>query len=144
MKKFIYITIGLISLTLGIIGLFLPIIPTTPFLLLSTWLFLRSSQRLYNWLTEHPVLGIYIKSYIKYKGIRKTHKIIAISTLWITMSISIFLLDKIIVKVILFTIASIVTFHILSFKTLTKEEIENIEKMEGELKTNPKHSESQI
>ncbi|MDR2840025.1 MAG: YbaN family protein, partial [Paludibacter sp.] len=57
--KLLFIILGLISLALGIIGIFLPLLPTTPFLLLSAALFARGSQRLYNWLINHRVLGSY-------------------------------------------------------------------------------------
>lgn len=123
-KRITFITLGIMSLILGIVGIVLPVLPTTPFLLLSSYLFLRSSDSLYNWLINHPVLGFYIKSYIKYRAVERKSKIIAILLLWTTMGISIYLVDKAFVKVILLLIGLGVTTHILMLKTLTPELIE--------------------
>ena len=68
MKKNLYIAAGCLSLVLGIIGIFVPVLPTTPFLLLTAWLWLRSSQRLYDWLMSHPHLGKYIRDYMENKA----------------------------------------------------------------------------
>lgn len=123
-KRIAFITLGIMSLILGIVGIVLPVLPTTPFLLLSSYLFLRSSDSLYNWLIDHPVLGFYIKSYIKYRAVERKSKIIAILLLWTTMGISNYLVDKSFVKVILLLIGLGVTTHILMLKTLTPELIE--------------------
>ena len=61
--------LGIVSLALGIAGIFLPLLPTTPFLLLSAWLFVRSSPRLYAWLTNHPRLGPYIRNFRENRAI---------------------------------------------------------------------------
>lgn len=119
-------------MVLGTLGIFLPVLPTTPFLLLASWAFLKSSETLYNWLMNHKVLGIYIRSYIKYRGVSKQQKIIAILTLWITMSISIYMIDKPIVKILLVLIGLGVTTHILMLRTLTKDEMIELEKMRDE------------
>lgn len=134
MKKILYKILGLVCIILGTIGIFLPILPTTPFLLLAAFLFLRSSEELYNWLMNHPVLGVYLKSYIKYRGIRKEHKIMAISSLWLGILFSVYLVDVLFARIFLLTIAILVTIHLLSFRTLSKSDIEDIEKMEVELK----------
>lgn len=81
---------------------------------------------------NHKVLGIYIRSYIKYRGVSKQQKIIAILTLWITMSISIYMIDKPIVKILLVLIGLGVTTHILMLRTLTKDEMIELEKMRDE------------
>ncbi|MDR2626822.1 MAG: YbaN family protein, partial [Dysgonamonadaceae bacterium] len=62
--KYVFISFGFLSLALGILGIFLPLLPTTPFLLLSAFLFARSSQRLYNWLLNHRILGNYIRVFL--------------------------------------------------------------------------------
>ena len=82
--KYIYVAIGSISLVLGVIGIFLPILPTTPFLLLSAALFFRGSPRLYTWLLEHKYLGPYIRSFREDRAIPLRAKIISVSLLWIT------------------------------------------------------------
>ncbi|MDR2085436.1 MAG: YbaN family protein [Bacteroidales bacterium] len=116
--KILFIIIGCISLVLGILGIFLPILPTTPFLLLSSFLFLKSSDRLYNWLINHKYLGKYIKDFQIHRAIPLKVKITSISLLWITISISaIFFVTAIWLKILLIGIAIGVTIHILSFKT---------------------------
>lgn len=117
--KIIYAISGLISLVLGIIGIFLPLLPTTPFLLLSAALFARSSTRLYNWLLNHRVLGAFIRNYREDKSVTVRVKIVAISTLWATMLFSIFLVvnEKWWLQVMLGTIATGVTIFIMSLKT---------------------------
>jgi len=116
--KYLIIAIGFISVGLGAIGVFLPILPTTPFLLLAAWLFLRSSDHFYYWLMNHRVFGKYVKDYIEEKGIRKGIKIWALSLLWTSIIFSSFFIPLWVGRIMLYIIASIVTIHILKLKTL--------------------------
>lgn len=117
MKKYLLIISGIISLSLGIMGMFLPVLPTTPFLLLSAACFLRSSKKLYDWLLNHKRLGTYIKDFVEHKAISRRLKVVSITTLWLTISISIFVVNILWVRIILMLIAIAVTLHILHFKT---------------------------
>ncbi len=124
-KNKLLIIAGFVSLALGVIGMALPILPTTPFLLLSAACFLRGSERFYNWLMNHKVFGEYIRNYRDKKAISLKSKIIMISLLWITISYSIiFVIDLIYIRILLAGIAIAVTIHILHFKTLEKLELE--------------------
>ena len=67
--KTLYIALGTLSLALGILGIFLPLLPTTPFLLLTAALYFKSSPRLYNWLLNHKHLGPYIRNFRENKAI---------------------------------------------------------------------------
>ena len=110
---------GTICLILGIIGVFVPLLPTTPFLLLSAAAYFRSSERLYNWLINHKYLGVYILNFREYKAIPLRAKIISTSLLWGTIGYCIvFMVLSIWIKILLGCIAVGVTWHILSFKTL--------------------------
>ena len=112
--KALYFIGGTISLILGIIGIVLPILPTTPFLLLATACYARSSEKFYNWLLNNRILGSYIRNYIEGRGMPIKVKIFTISMLWITILISAFLIIQIIwVRVVLIIIAIAVTIHIL-------------------------------
>lgn len=112
------ISLGIISLTLGIIGIFVPILPTTPFLLASVALFAKSSPKLYYKLLNNKYLGEYIKNFRIHKSIPLKTKIFAISLLWISIATSIIFFIKILwVKILVASIASVVTYYILSFKT---------------------------
>ena len=116
--KLLFVSLGLISLGLGIIGIFLPLLPTTPFLLLSAALFMRSSKRLYNWLINHRYLGTHIQNYIHHKTISKRSKIMSLLLLWITILASIFfVVQQFYLKLLLLFIAIAVSWHILSFKS---------------------------
>lgn len=117
MKKLVAL-LGLISSGLGIVGIFVPVLPTTPFLLLASWLFLKSSDRLYNWLMNHPQLGPYIKDFMIYKAIPLKAKIISISTLWVSLiCCAVFVAKHWALRVMFILIAIGVSIHILSFKT---------------------------
>lgn len=110
---------GLISLGLGILGIFLPVLPTTPLLLLAAALFLRSNRRLYDWLMNHPKLGVYISNFMKHKAIPLRIKIISISALWLTLAYcAIFIAEHWTLRLLFLVIATGVTIHILSYKTL--------------------------
>lgn len=124
-KKIFLLSIGFISLGLGIIGIVTPALPTTPFLLLTSFCFIRSSERLYNWLIHHKIFGAYIYNYIKYRAVTKKTKISAIVFLWFSLSVSIMLVDKLLVRIILILIGCVVSVHILLLNTLTKKQKEN-------------------
>ena len=117
--KVMFIITGSTCLVLGIIGIFVPLLPTTPLLLLSAAAYLRGSERLYNWLINHKYLGTYICNFRKYKAIPLQAKILSVSLLWCTISYSIMFMSlSVWVKILLGCIAIGVTWHILSFKTL--------------------------
>ena len=116
--RVILIIAGTIFLGFGIIGIFLPILPTTPFLLLSAACYARSSERFYNWLLNNKLFGNYIKNYREGKGVPLRFKIFTLSLLWITILFSIYyFIDNLWVEVILIIIAFGVTVHILTIKT---------------------------
>ena len=117
--KTVCIILGTVSLALGIIVIFLPLLPTTPFLLLTAALYFRGSPRLYQWLLNHKCLGPYIRSFRENKAIPLRAKIISLLLMWGTMVYCIFFLIPLTeIKIVLFLVAVGVTWHILSFKTL--------------------------
>ena len=117
--KVLYILFGTLSLALGIIGIFLPLLPTTPFLLLTAALYVRSSPRLYNRLLHHKYLGSYIRNFRENKAIPLRAKIISVSLIWITILNCIFsIVPYWWLKAVLLLIAAGTSYHILSFKTL--------------------------
>lgn len=115
----ILIIAGTFFVIIGIIGIFLPILPTTPFLLLAAWCYARSSIRFYNWLITNKWFGNYIKNYREGKGVPLKVKVLTISFLWITILFSaIFIVFNLFIRFILILIAICVTIHILSIRTL--------------------------
>lgn len=122
-KRYLLIASGITSLSLGIIGIFVPLLPTTPFLLLAAACFMRSSDPLYHWLTHHRWFGRYISNYIKYRAVSLKTKVTALSFLWITiLSSAVFFTDLMWVRIVLIAIAAAVTIHILKLKTMAKQE----------------------
>jgi uncharacterized protein len=110
---------GMISVGLGVVGIFLPLLPTTPFLLLAAACFFRSSRRFYGWLTGHHRLGTYIRNYREGRGVPLRVKVVSIALLWITIGISaIFVVNLLAVRILLVLIAAGVTVHLLSVRTL--------------------------
>lgn len=90
MKRVFLMTLGILSVVLGIIGIFVPGLPTTPFLLLSSWLFYKSSKRLHDRL-HRSSLGKYIRRYESRQGVSLISKIISIACMWTMICISAFL-----------------------------------------------------
>jgi hypothetical protein len=128
-KKALYVSAGLLAVALGFLGVFLPLLPTTPLLLLAAACFLKSSDRLYYWITHHKIFGRYIVSYQKYKAITKQAKIYTIMLLWVTIgTTAIFFVEFLWLRIMLFVIAVSVTIHVLKLKTLNAEIIERYEK----------------
>jgi uncharacterized membrane protein YbaN (DUF454 family) len=112
---------GTVSLAFAVIGLVFPLIPTTPFLLLTAACYCRSSERLYNWLMNNKWFGEYIRNYREGKGIPLKTKIFALTFLWVTIGISaLFLVPIFIVQIILLVIAIAVSIHILRLPTYRK------------------------
>lgn len=113
------IFLGSLFLGLGILGIFLPLLPTTPFLLLAAACFARSSKKLYEWLLNNRWFGSYIRNYREGKGIPLKVKIASLALLWMAIVYStVFVASGFLVRFILVLIAICVTIHILSFKTL--------------------------
>ena len=77
-------------LVLGVVGIFVPLLPTTPFLLLAAWAFCRSSPRLYDRLLAHPCLGAYVRNFREYRAIPLRAKIISVTLIWATLLYCIF------------------------------------------------------
>ena len=112
---------GTFFLIIGIIGIFIPILPTTPFLLLAAACYARGSKKFYNWLINNKWFGDYIKNYREKRGIPISVKIISITILWITIAFSIFIIvSYLLFQIILIIIAVGVTIHILTIKTKIK------------------------
>ena len=111
--------LGLLSLGLGILGAFLPVLPTTPLLLLSAALFLRSNRKLYDWLMNHPKLGPYISNFMQHKAVPLRVKVISVTALWMTLLYcAVFVARHWAFRTFFILIAVAVTIHILSYKTL--------------------------
>ena len=113
MKRVLVIVIGMISVVLGVIGIFVPGLPTTPFLLLSSWLFYKSSKRLHDRL-HRSRLGKYIRHYESREGVSRLSKGISIACMWGMISISAFwILENFHIRILLLVLGVIGTSSIL-------------------------------
>ncbi|HEY4711725.1 MAG TPA: YbaN family protein [Dehalococcoidia bacterium] len=125
-KRKLLIGAGTLSTGLGIIGVFVPILPTTPFLLLAAACYMRSSERFYQWLMNNKIFGDYVRNYIEGRGMPMRIKIFTILLLWLTIGLTItFGVQNIIIRIILICIAIGVTAHIVLIK---KRKVEDIQK----------------
>lgn len=117
--RILFILLGSLSLVLAVVGIFLPLLPTTPLLLLAAALYLRSSPRLYEWLLNHKYLGSYIRNFREYRAIPLRAKIVSVTLIWVTLLYcALWVVPQIWIKILLIGLAVALTIHILSFKTL--------------------------
>lgn len=125
-RKAALIFFGTVCVGLGVLGIFLPLMPTTVFLLMAAYCYSRSSDRFHNWLLNNRFLGKYIKSYKSGQGITVRQKVATIAILWASIGVSIwFVKDSFWVTLLLVAIAVGVTIHLLWIKT-HREESENV------------------
>lgn len=117
-RKRLLFVLGFVSLILGIVGIILPLLPTTPFLLLSAYCFSRSSEKFHNYILNNKVFGQYIRDYNEKKGITLKNKITAISFLVLSIGFSMYKVDHFHVRIMLAVVFMGVSFHILKLKTL--------------------------
>ncbi len=121
--KIIGIVLGTVALALGILGIFVPLLPTTPFLLLAAALYLRCSPALYEWLLNQKQLGPYIRNFRENRAIPLRAKAVSVALIWLTIGYCIVcVVDRWWwAQLLLFLLAVGLTWHILSFATLKKE-----------------------
>ncbi len=118
LKRWLFTVAGTIALVLGIIGIIMPVLPTTPFLLLAARCYLRGSQRLYNALLGNRFVGSHISNYLERRGMSLKMKIWTLGLLWIAIACSALLAtDSPIIRIILAVVLVGVTVHILLIKT---------------------------
>jgi uncharacterized membrane protein YbaN (DUF454 family) len=119
-KQVIYLVIGTVALVLGALGLFLPVLPTTPFVILAAACYLRSSKRMHAWILQSRLFGETIENYQAGRGLKRDTKIRALVLMWATISISaFFFVDQLIFRGAMFLVAAGVTIYILRLPTLT-------------------------
>ena len=114
----ILIISGSIFVGIGMIGIIVPLLPTTPFLLLAAACYLRSSKKFYNWLLNNKRFGPYITNYLEGKGLSLKIKLYAISMMWIMILLSVILfVENLFIRIILMVIAFLVYIYLMTIKT---------------------------
>ncbi len=116
-SKPIWNIIGSISVGIGIIGIFVPLLPTTPFLLIAAYSYNRGSEKMSNWLKNNKLIGPYINNYQEKKGITLRAKMNSIFLLWITIGISLYLVNNNYIRIILILVIVGVTTHLILIPT---------------------------
>lgn len=117
--KVLLTILGFISLGFAVLGVFLPVLPTTPLLLLAAALFLRGNRHWYEWLMNHPKFGTYISNFTVHKAIPLRVKIVSVTLVWITLlNCALFVADHWALRLFFILLATAITIHILSYKTL--------------------------
>jgi uncharacterized membrane protein YbaN (DUF454 family) len=112
-RRLVFLSAGSLSLATGVIGMFVPLLPTTCFLLLAAWCFSRSSPRIHNWMFTNRWFGEYLRDYREGRGIPHALKIGSLSVLWLTIGVSVvFAISSLWVRLILLAIAVGVTIHV--------------------------------
>jgi uncharacterized membrane protein YbaN (DUF454 family) len=118
LARYTYMVSGFLLVALGVLGAFLPLLPTTIFLLLASACFMKSSQRANNWLKNNRLLGAYLRNYQDKSGLTIASKITHIAILWISIIISAFVFtESTAIRILLLLIACGVTIHLLMIKT---------------------------
>ena len=138
--KSVWIFGGTVCVGLGVVGVFLPVLPTTPFLLLAAFCYGRGSRRFYHWLVYRSWVGSYIRNYQSGHGIPLKQKALTIILLWLTIGSTIGLVALVWwLKAVMFVVAISVTIHLVRMKTwrpasyLQAEKMQFIEPMEEAL-----------
>lgn len=116
-KQWVLKMAGFLCLGFGAVGILLPVLPTTPFVLLAAICFSFASPELSLWLEKNKYFGPYIDNYKNKTGVPMRQKVGGILFLWIMMFISMLIIQKPIMYLVLFVIGVLVTIHIAMLKT---------------------------
>lgn len=116
--KIFYITIGILSLALGSLGIFLPVLPTTPFLLLAAFCFTKSSKRLHNWLIQTELYKKHLNSFIQNRSMTLKTKLGILIPASLMLIVAMILIDNTIMR---FVILGLIAFKYFYFFSVLKQ-----------------------
>ncbi|WP_313706097.1 YbaN family protein [Massilia sp.] len=103
---------GVLALVLAILGLFLPLLPTTPFLLLASACFARGSDRLHGWLVNHRVFGVYLRNFEAGNGIPLRAKIVASVMMWSSLVVAVIRFEHLGLRIALVAVGCSVSLYL--------------------------------
>ncbi len=124
LRRMVYFGTGAVSVVLGVIGIFVPLWPTTCFLLLAAWCFARSSRRAERWLHENRLFGRYLADYRERGVVSPRVRITSAVTLWLFIGVSAVVVREVWVAALLVLIAGAVTLHLYSLPSSANPTIE--------------------
>ena len=113
LKRYLLVALGTLALGIGMVGLVVPVLPTTPLLLISAYCYLRSSNSLYRWLIGHRVFGRYLQDYLERRTIPRRVKAVALGTLWPSLLVSMFFIPLFSMRILAALIGAAVSAYIL-------------------------------
>ena len=111
--RILFNVVGSLAVVLAILGIFLPLLPTTPFLLLASACYLRGSTRMHQWLLNNPVFGKYLHDIQTGSGLALRTRLIALAVMWASLGYSIYLVPLVAIKAILAIIGVLVSLYIM-------------------------------
>jgi len=118
-KRTLFVLAGTLFLAIGFVGIIIPVLPTTPLLLLAAACYLRGSERLHRWMVENRIFGEFIMNYTEGRGIKPRQKAVTLVFLWMTISLSaLYLIENLLVRILLFLIATAVSVHVLALPSV--------------------------
>ena len=117
-KRWLLIAAGTLCVIIGAVGIIVPVLPTTPFLLLAAACYTRGSQRLYTALLNNRLVGSYLRNYLEGRGMTRRSKIWTLSLLWLGITLTAaFATDSLPVRMLLAAVLVGVTIHVLTIGT---------------------------
>lgn len=122
-KKYFYITLGFIALGLGLIGVILPILPTTPFLLVTSFCFAKGSERFHSWFTNTNIYKKHLESFVKERAMTLKQKVVLLSFVNFMLAFPLILIDILPMRITIIVLIIIKLYYfIFRVKTITPEE----------------------
>ena len=122
-KKYFYITLGFITLGLGLIGVILPILPTTPFLLMTSFCFAKRSERFHSWFTNTNIYKKHLESFVKERAMTLKQKVVLLSFVNFMLAFPLILVDVLPMRITIIVLIIIKLYYfIFKVKTITPEE----------------------
>lgn len=118
--RFVLICVGWVAIVLGVLGIFLPLLPTTPFILLAAWCFAKSSSRFHRWLLDQPRLGKIVRTWESGEGLPSSVRNRIILLMWAGMTVSMLIVWKVWATAMLITIGSCVTIYLLRLPVISE------------------------
>jgi len=120
LARLLWTTAGTLSLAVGAVGIILPVLPTTPFVLIAAACYLRGSKRMYDRLVANRYFGGYLRDYMEGRGVSKRATIVSITSLWVLILLSaVFATSELMIRAVLIAVAVAVTIHLLRLRTRT-------------------------
>jgi uncharacterized protein len=118
LKRWLLIAAGTVCVIIGAVGIIVPVLPTTPFLLLAAACYTRGSQRLYTALLHNRLVGSYLRNYLEGRGMTRRSKVWTLSLLWLGITLAAaFATESLLVRMLLAAVLAGVTIHILTIGT---------------------------